>query len=149
MKSVTSWGELVGPVVREESVPEDIRLQPGLISCTTKQGTVIYPIKQFTVENGGKVPSPEMQKAVLLLSAERAAGTGLSDWANAGLLLGTPQAELQGATFADILTDSTADEGDKYRALGMLLMSISRGFEHSGIDSDKVWQFVFARDEPN
>ncbi|MEK9196277.1 MAG: hypothetical protein AAB914_02815 [Patescibacteria group bacterium] len=150
MNRVNTWAELVGPVLTEESVPEDIRQEPGLIHCTTKRGTEVYPIKQFSVvENGRKVPSPAMQKAVLLLAVGNVSGTGYHDWTNAGFLLGTPQETLDGATFADILADVGASEADTSKALGALLSSVSFGLERNGIDPEKVWGFVFRNEEPS
>jgi hypothetical protein len=144
---MTSWGGLIGPVFREDIVPQSVREQPGLIRLVTRSGTVVYPERQFLKIDNRREPVPEMQKAMLLLTAENAVGAGFTNWTQAGYLLG-PREELDGHSYSDILTDSGIVSDEKYKALGRLMAGVSRGFAYEGIDPDRIWAFMFQRELP-
>jgi len=139
--------KLVGPFVTNSFVPQSVREQPGILRLNTPAGTAMYPMKQFRNQDGQRTAVSEMQKAVLLLAVENAAGIRRSGWEQAEFLMG-PRDELGGQSYAETLVARSISEDKKYATLGKLIVQVSQESDSRGINLDAVWNFILQPEFP-
>ncbi len=105
-----NWTDIIGPVYREDILPEDIRNVPGIICLVTTDEVHVYPTFQFR----NKQVIPHVATAWQLLSELDIEQLAVSPWTAAAALV-SPREALEGKSYFDVLSDpDVSDETAEY-----------------------------------